>query len=78
MLSREFDMPDTLRIWDTIFAQKNKLEYLLYICASMVYHIQDYILSHDFGENISFYTLKNNFSFSLIFIIKYITTISTQ
>lgn len=49
--------PDTLRIWDTLFSVDNKLQYLLYISTSLVYHIKDQILENDFGDNISFYII---------------------
>ena len=39
MLAREFDMPDCLRLWDSLFAhiyQTKTLEFLVSICANIV------------------------------------------
>lgn len=37
LLSQEFQLPDVLRLWDSLFAeQDNNLQFLLYICCAMV------------------------------------------
>jgi len=37
LLSQEFQLPDVLRIWDSLFAdQERNFEFLLYICCAMV------------------------------------------
>ena len=37
LLSQEFQLPDVLRLWDSLFAdQDNNLQFILYICCAMV------------------------------------------
>jgi hypothetical protein len=37
LLSQEFQLPDVLRIWDSLFAdQERNFQFLLYICCAMV------------------------------------------
>jgi len=40
LLSQEFQLPDVLRIWDSLLAdQERNFEFLLYICCSMVMYV---------------------------------------
>lgn len=36
LLSQEFPLPDVLRIWDSLFADKNRFDFLTYICCAMI------------------------------------------
>ena len=36
LLSQEFPLPDVLRIWDSLFADENRFDFLIYICCSMI------------------------------------------
>lgn len=36
ILSQEFPLPDVLRLWDSIFADENRFEFLTYICCAMI------------------------------------------
>jgi hypothetical protein len=36
MLSQEFPLPDVLRIWDSLFADENRFDFLIHICCSMI------------------------------------------
>ena len=37
LLSQEFNLPEVLRIWDSLFAESgNNFEFLLYICCAMM------------------------------------------
>lgn len=36
MLSQEFPLPDVVRIWDSVFADKNRFEFLVYVCCAMI------------------------------------------
>nr|CAD7574575.1 unnamed protein product [Timema californicum] len=36
LLSQEFPLPDVLRIWDSLFADEKRFEFLIYICCSMI------------------------------------------
>jgi hypothetical protein len=40
LLSQEFQLPDVLRIWDSLFAdQGQNFEFLYYICCAMVMYV---------------------------------------
>lgn len=49
LLSREFRLPDTIRLWDSLLASTHKENFLRYVCASMVMAIRDRLLRGDFG-----------------------------
>jgi len=49
LLSREFCLPDTIRLWDSMFASTHKDNFLRYVCVTMVMMIRDSLLGHDFG-----------------------------
>ncbi|KAI4471695.1 tbc1 domain family member gtpase-activating protein [Holotrichia oblita] len=36
LLSQEFPLPDVLRIWDTLFSDENRFNFLIYICCAMI------------------------------------------
>eukprot|EP00128_Syssomonas_multiformis_P005083 Colp12_sorted_trinity150504_noHs@17583 len=59
MLSQEFQLPDVIRMWDTLFADiawqgrpHNSPEFLIYICVAMLVHQRDAILAADFGDTL--------------------------
>jgi hypothetical protein len=40
LLSQEFQLPDVLRLWDSLFVdQERNFEFLLYICCAMVMYV---------------------------------------
>lgn len=49
LLSREFLLPDTIRLWDSMFASTHKENFLRYVCVAMVLKIRDDLLKSDFG-----------------------------
>ena len=49
LLSREFQLPDTIRLWDSMFASTHKENFLRYVCATMVMVVRDQLLRGDFG-----------------------------
>lgn len=49
LLSREFRLPDTIRLWDSMLASTHKENFLRYVCASMVMAVRDRLLCGDFG-----------------------------
>lgn len=56
LLSREFDLPDTLRLWDAFLSQagmRNREIWLAYFCVSMIIGIRDELLVADFGGAIN-------------------------
>ena len=42
-------MPDTIRLWDSMFACTHKDNFLRYVCVSMVMIIREKLLQGDFG-----------------------------
>jgi len=49
LLSREFRLPDTIRLWDSLLASTHKENFLRYVCVSMVMAARDRLLCSDFG-----------------------------
>jgi len=49
LLSREFFLPDTIRLWDSMFASTHKDNFMRYVCVSMVMIIRERLLKGDFG-----------------------------
>jgi len=49
LLSREFLLPDTIRLWDSMFASTHKDNFLRYVSVTMVMLIRDQLLSGDFS-----------------------------
>jgi hypothetical protein len=50
LLSREFLLPDTIRLWDSMFASTHKDNFLRYVCVTMVMVIRDDLLKGDFSS----------------------------
>lgn len=50
LLSREFLLPDTIRLWDSMFASTHKDNFLRYVCVTMLFVIRDKLLQGDFGQ----------------------------
>ncbi|XP_061164504.1 TBC1 domain family member 13-like [Saccostrea echinata] len=48
LLSQEFPLPDVLRIWDSLFADENRFNFLICICCAMLMIIRDEIINEDF------------------------------
>lgn len=52
LLSQEFPLPDLVRIWDSIFADDNRFEFLIYVCCAMIIILREQILESDFATNV--------------------------
>ncbi|CAF3394484.1 unnamed protein product [Rotaria sp. Silwood1] len=53
LLSQEFNLPDVLRIWDSLFVdQENNFEFLFYICCAMVILQRNQLLTGSLAQNI--------------------------
>lgn len=50
LLSREFLLPDTIRLWDSMFASTHKDNFLRYVCVTMVMMIRNDLLKGDFSS----------------------------
>ncbi|KPM06216.1 TBC1 domain family member 13-like protein [Sarcoptes scabiei] len=51
LLSQEFPLPDVLRLWDYLFSDENRFDFLLRVCCSMIILIRDQLMSGDFATN---------------------------
>eukprot|EP00977_Amphora_coffeiformis_P006117 scaffold1323_cov160-Amphora_coffeaeformis.AAC.22 len=49
LASREFLLPDTIRLWDSLFASTHKDNFMRYVCVTMVLTIRDRLLKGDFS-----------------------------
>eukprot|EP00771_Trimastix_marina_P002105 gnl/Trimastix_PCT/3219.p1 GENE.gnl/Trimastix_PCT/3219~~gnl/Trimastix_PCT/3219.p1 ORF type:complete len:488 (-),score=158.61 gnl/Trimastix_PCT/3219:38-1501(-) len=52
LLSQEFDLPDVLRIWDSLFSDAKRFNFLFYLCSTMIIHYREELLAGDFAHNI--------------------------
>lgn len=48
LLSQEFPLPDVLRIWDSLFADDKRFDFLICICCAMLMILRDEIVNEDF------------------------------
>uniref|UniRef100_A0A8C4SCG7 TBC1 domain family member 13 n=1 Tax=Erpetoichthys calabaricus TaxID=27687 RepID=A0A8C4SCG7_ERPCA len=51
LLSQEFLLPDVIRIWDSLFSDQDRFNFLLLVCCAMLVLIRDEILVGDFTVN---------------------------
>ncbi|ESP04818.1 hypothetical protein LOTGIDRAFT_229917 [Lottia gigantea] len=63
MLSQEFPLPDVLRIWDSLFADKLRFDFLIKVCCSMLILLRNDILVNDFPSNMK---LLQNFPYTTV------------
>jgi hypothetical protein len=50
LLTREFELPDVLMLWDTMFADAHRFVFLLHLCTAMIRCQRDRLLAADFGR----------------------------
>ena len=50
LLSREFHLPDTVRLWDSMFSSVSRDNFLKYTCATMVILIRDQVRASERGR----------------------------
>lgn len=41
-----------LRLWDSIFAAKDRIQYLIYLCVGMLQHVRTTLLERDFATSL--------------------------
>jgi len=51
LLSQEMRIPDTIRLWDTLFSDKLRFDLLNYICVAILTLIREELIAGDFGHN---------------------------
>jgi len=52
LLSQEFELPEIIRLWDTLFGDPKRFDYLLFFCLSMLINLRSELLASDFAENV--------------------------
>ncbi|ESN95601.1 hypothetical protein HELRODRAFT_92779 [Helobdella robusta] len=52
LLTQEFILPDTLRIWDSLFSDEKRFDFLTFICCAMLTLKRKEILLGDFSQNV--------------------------
>uniref|UniRef100_A0A336M0R4 TBC1 domain family member 13 n=1 Tax=Culicoides sonorensis TaxID=179676 RepID=A0A336M0R4_CULSO len=52
LLSQEFPLPDVVRIWDSLFADEHRYNFLIKVCCAMIVLLREQILEGDFGTNV--------------------------
>jgi len=52
LLSQEFALPDVLRLWDSLFADQYRFEFLLYACCAMLVLLRESLLDGTFADNL--------------------------
>ena len=48
-MCQDFDMPNCIRLWDTLFSDPKRYYFLNYVSAAIVLQIRDVILESDFA-----------------------------
>lgn len=51
LLSQEFALPDIIRLWDTLFADVHRFDFLISVCCAMLILIRSDLLRGDFPAN---------------------------
>lgn len=50
ILSQEFPLPDVVRIWDSVFADENRFDFLVRICCAMIVWVKWNALWSSYGN----------------------------
>ncbi len=48
----QFDMPDTIRLWDALFADSKRFDFLIVVCVAIITTQRDHLLKCDFATAI--------------------------
>merc|ERR1712137_1525540 len=55
LLSQEFDLPEVIQLWDCLFADEARFQFLLYCCCAMISCIREILLSNEsFAPNLQY------------------------
>jgi len=52
-MSREFTMPDVIRLWDSLFAVKNRLDFMIYVCCALIIILKEQLMNSNFAQAMS-------------------------
>ncbi|KAF6034205.1 TBC1D13 [Bugula neritina] len=51
LLSQEFELPDVLRLWDSLFSDSQRFGFLVDVCCAMIRLVRRNVLKNDFASN---------------------------
>ncbi|KAG8193385.1 hypothetical protein JTE90_012187 [Oedothorax gibbosus] len=51
MLSQEFPLPDVIRVWDSLFSDERRFQFLICVCCAMILWLKEKIMQGDFANN---------------------------
>mmetsp|Transcript_61072 Transcript_61072/g.108235 ORF Transcript_61072/g.108235 Transcript_61072/m.108235 type:complete len:86 (-) Transcript_61072:378-635(-) len=46
-MTQEFDLPDVMRLWDSLLTDPQRFSFLIYFCAAVVLSIRDELIAHN-------------------------------
>ena len=49
LLCQEFDMKDSIRLWDTLLADPTRFSFTNFVCVALVSYVRDDIIDGDFA-----------------------------
>lgn len=52
LMAREFDLHDTIRLWDSLFSARDRQSFMCYLCCAMVAEQRETLLEGDFADNL--------------------------
>lgn len=52
LLSQEFALPDVLRIWDSLFSDEKRFDFLIHTCCAMIVILRNHLVNGDFPSNL--------------------------
>lgn len=61
ILSQEFPLPDVVRVWDSIFSDEHRFDFLVRVCCAMIMYVSFQNFLHFYGKK----TLIENRTFIL-------------
>lgn len=76
LLSQDFDLPDTLRLWDSFLSDSHRFRFFYYVCVSLVSLNQTALLTADFSEAV--WTLQHPVNFSIAELLDQSETLMKQ
>jgi len=47
LMTQEFDLPDVMRLWDSLLTDRQRFGFLTYFCAAVVLSIRDELIEHN-------------------------------
>lgn len=52
LLCQEFDMPDAQRLWDSLFADPTRFDFLIHFSCAMILHLAPELMANDFAHDL--------------------------